>query len=206
MARPSLFGPSAETLAALQDALEALRRDVRQELDAVRGEVRAQADQLEQVVAQAKSGETRLLAELERRFADRAVTLDRRLADLDAREVGRVNGVHGRLDVTRAEIAEAAQRLDERFEAADRIERDRVNGVHGRLDVTRAEFSNTVERLVQHVGESQHRLGLMTAEMQRATDVFDLKLATVESQMDRGLKAMSEFLSERTPASPDQDG
>jgi hypothetical protein len=120
--------------------------------------------------------------------------LERRLLEADALELDRVNGVHGRLDVTRAEIADAVDRLTEQFQAAEQVEQGRVNGVHGRLDVTRAEFADTVVRLTEHVGESHHRMALITAEVQRATDLFDLKLAALEAQAERSLEAVGQLL------------
>ena len=101
------------------------------------------------------------------------------------------------LDEVRTEMRVQAEALTRRFEETDALEVNRVNGVHGRVDVTRAEFLDSVMHLTKHVGESHHRMSLITAEVQRATELFDLKLAALEAQTERGLQAVGRILFDR---------
>ena len=113
------------------------------------------------------------------------------------------------LDEVRGELRAQAETLRRHVEESDALEISRVNGVHGRVDATRAEFLEGVTRLTEHVGESHHRMSLITAEVQRATELFDLKLSALEAQTERGLQAVGRILFDREAgagAGPDQDG
>lgn len=116
-------------------------------------------------------------------------------------------GAHANIDG--AHLAQEIDRLNEttglwehRFEEADRLEVSRVNGVHGRVDVTRAEFGDAVARLIEQVGESFHRMSLVTAEVQRATDLFDLKLAALEAQTEASQQAIARWLADGKEGAP----